>query len=137
MTADQQRVYADPSALVKLVVNEPESKALKRALKPSGRLVTSRLSTVEVGRAVALHAPGPAAIEAADQLLEDCDLVGISAQVLKRARSLASRELRSLDAIHLATAVHVEATHLLSYDRRQLAAAADLGLEVSHPGLVL
>lgn len=137
MTDDLRRIYADSSALVKFVLNEPESPALRKAFRPGRTFLSSRLAVVEVPRAVTLQRPERDAREAADELLAGCDLVEISDQVLQRARGLATRALRTLDAIHLATAVHVEATHLLSYDRRQLAAAADLGLEVSHPGLKL
>jgi predicted nucleic acid-binding protein len=137
VTDDPQRVYADSSALVKFVVNEPESEALRAAFDPETTLLSSRLAVVEVPRAVELQRPEPHARTAAENLLAECDLVEVSDQILQRARGLATRALRTLDAIHLATAVHVEATHLLSYDRRQLAAAADLGLEVSHPGLKL
>jgi len=125
-------LYVDSSALAKLVIAEAETQALKRHL--TGCLVTSsELAIVEVTRACARVAPG-AARQRARLALEDATLVGIDRPVVERAARLVSGGLRSLDAIHLATALAVEPDELVAYDRRLLEAAAEAGLSVASPG---
>jgi len=96
--------------------------------------VTSELSTVEVVRAVKFARPEPESTLEAERLLGSLDLAGISRAVLRRAAALASSELRSLDAIHLATAERIGVAAILTYDRRLGAAAEGLGLSVLSPG---
>jgi uncharacterized protein len=68
-----------------------------------------------------------------DELLSSCMLVGVSAQLLRSARRLSCASVRTLDAIHLASALRVEADELLAYDRRLLAAAGEQGLPTATP----
>lgn len=68
-------------------------------------------------------------------MLGACMLVDVSDHVLRSAAALASREVRTLDAIHLATALYIDADKLVAYDRRLLDAAAGQGLHVAAPGL--
>jgi uncharacterized protein len=120
--------------LVKLVIDEPETPALESYLGASpGVLATSRLAIVEVGRACELANPSPTAAEEADRLVASCLLVAVTSQLLRAARKLTSSTVRSLDAIHLASALRIEADELLVYDRRLLAAAGEQGLQVSTP----
>lgn len=130
-------IYADASALVKLLVAEPESAALQRELRDGGRLVTSKLALVEVPRATSIADPSPEMVRDTQRLLASCLLVDVTDEVLDRARLLTSRRVRALDAIHIATALRVGAQRILAYDRRLLAAATAQGLAVSHPGLEL
>ncbi len=97
-------------------------------------LATSRIALVEVSRATRLANPAPAVKEEAERLLESCMLVGVSDGLLRRAAELESGSVRTLDAIHLASALLVEADELVGYDRRLAAAAAEHGLEVTSPG---
>lgn len=60
-------------------------------------------------------------------------MVSVTAPLLRQARGLASATLRTLDAIHLASALRLEADELLAYDRRLLDAARNLGLAVASP----
>jgi predicted nucleic acid-binding protein len=122
---------------VKLLVDEPESEALKHALGEPVSLATSRLALVEVPRATALADPSADMLKETNRLLESCLLLDVDTNVLAQARLLTTRRIRALDAIHLATALYMEAQTLLSYDRRMLEGAAGLGLAVSHPGLWL
>ena len=69
-----------------------------------------------------------------DRLLSWCTLVDVSPAVLRGARRLASASLRTLDAIHLASALRVEADELVAYDARLLEAALEQGLRVVTPG---
>lgn len=120
-------VYLDSSALVKLVVAEPESEALRRYLRSHRRRVSCALACVEVVRAVRAH--GAPAIARARDLLTRLDLLRIDDLLLDRAASLDPVVLRSLDAIHLAAAqlLGEDLDTLVTYDARMVQAAAALG----------
>jgi predicted nucleic acid-binding protein len=126
--------YADSSALVKLIIGEPESEALERYVVNGPPLATSRVALVEVARATALANPSPEVREQTAALLESCILVDVSAALLRSAAALTSESVRTLDAVHLASALRVEADELVAYDRRLLAAAIANGLPVRSPG---
>ncbi len=96
-------------------------------------LATSRIALVEVSRATALANPHEAVRDEVDSLLGTCMLVAVSAQLLRAARNLASGAVRTLDAIHLASALRIEPDEFLAYDRRLLAAAAEHGLSIASP----
>ncbi|SRR5690606_19382966 len=130
-------LYLDTSALVKIVVLEPESPALRGYLsdRPSARAISSYLAHTELLRAARTH--GPAVMTKARTVLGEVHMVDVTRQVLEMAATLdIGQQLRSLDAIHLATAISVldQLEALVSYDRRLLAAAAELGLPVAAPG---
>ncbi len=130
------RLYLDSSALVKLVQREAESDALRRYLQAhrSDVRVASELVRVEVVRSVL--AGGPAAVSHARRQLARLYLVVIDRDVLDRAATIAPASLlRSLDAIHLATAelLSAELRAILTYDARMAGAAAALGLVVASP----
>jgi predicted nucleic acid-binding protein len=129
--ASDARVYADSSALVKLVHLEPESHALLDFLRTS-RVLTSEIALVEVSRAEKI-ADSPSSIASAATLLDRIELVAVTREVLQRAAALTSRRLRSLDAIHLATALEVGPDDLVAYDQRLLEAAAAAGLRTASP----
>ena len=120
--------------MVKLVIEEPESAALADYLTSDCVLATSRLAEVEVSRATSLANPSPDVGEEVDRLLASCLLVSVSAQLLRSARRLTSATVRTLDAVHLASALRIEAAELLAYDHRLLAAAAEQGLAGASPG---
>jgi predicted nucleic acid-binding protein len=98
--------YLDSSALVKLVVPEPETLALRTAIVDENwqLLVTSALAHTEVLRAVAVAAPSAAVERRARAVLATVVQLDISADVLDRAATLRPVTVRSLDAIHIATA---------------------------------
>ena len=134
MRARRLRVYADSSALVKLLVHERETPALRRYLGVGGLdLVTSAIARVEVRRAVTIADPSPDVPARLDRLLRGCVLLATD-PVLGRAAQLASRHVRTLDAIHLASAESVEPHAVLVYDDRLSAAATARGLTVEQPG---
>jgi predicted nucleic acid-binding protein len=126
--------YVDSSALVKLAVRERESQALRRHLARRRPLVCSALARVEVARA--LMALGEQAIRRGEEVLSRIDLVRINDRVLRAAATLAPAELRSLDAIHLATAQQFgsELHRIVTYDTRMTGAAEALGWRVEQPG---
>lgn len=127
-------VYADSSALVKLVVEEAETQALERYLDETEPVVTtSRLAVVEIARALARADLERDNRSEAARLLRSYFLVDVTTPILDDAASLTTT-VRSLDAIHLASARHVAPDEVLVYDHRLARAAAELGFVVVQPG---
>jgi predicted nucleic acid-binding protein len=126
-------VYLDSSALVKLVMAESESTALRRYLRRRPERVSCALARVEVIRAVRLH--GSAAVTRARQVLRRIDLLYLDDELLEDAATLDAGILRSLDAIHLAAARTLgdELVAVVTYDERLRAAAERLGVPVDTP----
>lgn len=126
-------VYLDSSALVKLVVREPETRALRAYLRREPERLSCGLARTEVLRAV--RPVGPAAVETARRLLRSIDLVRLDDALLDAAGMLEPLTLRSLDAIHLVAAQLVAPTlrAVVTYDRRMADAAAALGFRVAAP----
>jgi len=125
--------YLDSSAIVKLAVRERESDALRRHLRRRRPLVSSALARAEVLRA--LLPGGENALVAGRRVLASLDLVRVNDRVLDLAGSMVPIELRSLDAIHLATAERLgsELGSFVTYDEPMAAAARQLGHRVSAP----
>ena len=125
--------YLDSSAIVKLAVEEPESAALRRYLRRRRPFVTSALARTEVARA--LLPLGQAAARRGQDVLSRVDLVRVNERVLSTAGTLLPVELRSLDAIHLATAQQLgtDLARVVTYDERMAAAAGALGWSVAAP----
>ncbi|MGH3118490.1 MAG: type II toxin-antitoxin system VapC family toxin [Gaiellales bacterium] len=128
-----RRAYFDSSALVKLVVREPESRALRAFVRRRTGRSSCALARVEVVRAVRRH--GPTAIGRARQLVDRFELVRIDDALLDNAALLPVEDLRSLDAIHLAAAQRLgrDLAVLVSYDERMLSAARAVGIPVTTP----
>jgi predicted nucleic acid-binding protein len=127
-------LYLDSSAFVKLIVEEPESAALRAYLAGTdARPVASALLRTEVLRAVRLV--GHEALATAREALRRIDLVGIDDRLLDAAGLLDPRILRTLDAIHLATAIALgdDLEAILTYDQRLAAAARLVGLPTTAP----
>jgi len=129
----ERAVYLDSSAIVKLVVAEPESGALRRYLRGRAPLVSSALARTEVSRA--LLPIGAAAVRRGLDVLRRIELVRISDTILADAGALEPPELRSLDAIHLATVRQLGASvsFVVTYDDRMTHAVADLGFSALAP----
>jgi predicted nucleic acid-binding protein len=130
------KLYLDTSAMAKLVQQEPESDALRTYLRRhrTDLRVTSELTRVELVRA--LWRGGPDAVSHARRQLARLYQVAVDRSILDRAAVLApGTPLRSLDAIHLATAEAVgpDVRAVLTYDLRMRAAAAAAGLSVEGP----
>ena len=133
MPTSADAVYLDTSALVKLVRAEAESAALRRYLTARPVRTSSALVRVELVRAARRH--DAEAVAAAHRLLGAIDLITLDEGLLDAA-ALIGPEVRSLDAIHLASAVALGAhlAALVTYDVRMKAAAASLGLPVASLG---
>jgi uncharacterized protein len=125
--------YLDSSAIVKLAVRETESVALRRYLRRRGPLVSSSLARTEVLRA--LLPAGNDAVAAGRKALTRLDLVRISNAVLDDAAMLRPGHVRTLDAIHLATAARLgpDLGLIVTYDDRMAEAARQLGHKVVAP----
>jgi uncharacterized protein len=132
MSADSA-LYLDSSALVKLVIREPESDALIAHLRSHPKRASSALARVEVIRAVRPH--GRPAIARARELLRRISLVRLDDALLDSAAELSDLTLRSLDAIHIAAAQALgpDLAHIVTYDRRMAAAAQGAGLKLTAP----
>ncbi|MGN6444471.1 type II toxin-antitoxin system VapC family toxin [Amnibacterium sp.] len=126
--------YIDTSALVKLVVAERYSDEMWTWVQPERTLVTSDLTRTELMRAVTrVH---PLRAQRVRAILDSIDTVGLTARVLDEAGRLATPELRSLDAIHLAVALSFgdDLSSVVTYENRLGSAAAGAGLAVEAPG---
>lgn len=126
-------IYLDSSAIVRLAVREPESEALRRYLRTHRPRVSSALARTEVMRA--LLRQGESARKAGRRALAGLDLLRVDNRVLDLAGGLPPFDLRSLDAIHLATAQRLGADlgRLCTYDDRMRDAAEALGMTVIAP----
>ena len=129
----ERATYLDASAIVKLVVAEPESAALRRYLRRRRTRVSSALAKAEVARA--LLPLGEPALRRGQEVLARLELIRVSDRILAAAGLLLPAELRTLDAIHLATAQHLgsDLARLVTYDERLTAAAAATGCPVAAP----
>ena len=127
-------LYLDSSAFVKLAVEEPETVALRAFLAaPGNRRVSSALLRTEALRAV--RHLGSDALATVREGLRRVDLVGIDDRILDAAGALEPRVLRTLDAIHVATAMALgdDLEAIVTYDDRMVEPATLLGLSTAAP----
>lgn len=132
--------YADASALVKLVRDEPESDSLRRFLADAD-LVSCELVLTEIPRAIRRAADQDRRLDLdilmdrAGELVEALGLLPLDRALLLAAGALSEPDLRALDAIHVASAVTLAPLDgFVSYDERQAAAARLAGLRTYSPG---
>jgi predicted nucleic acid-binding protein len=130
-------IYLDASAIVKLVVPEPETDALLTRLNQSPDRVSSEVARVEVRRALWRAGASRAVHARADAVLASLTLLRIDHPVLARAESLKDPVLRTLDAIHLGAALSLgdDPDAFITYDARLAHAARKQRLPVQHPGV--
>lgn len=137
------RVYADSSALIKRAVEETESDALDTALEryisEDAVIVSSSLAWVEVSRALRSLLDGGgyeerSVIDAIDVALSGVSERPITEDIVSLARRIAPPALRTLDAIHLATAILLDVHLVVTYDSRLSAACRHHGLATAAPG---
>jgi len=129
-----EALYIDASAALKLVVEEPESSALADALA-GDQLISSEICRVELARALLRLGLGQGAERLVRGVVERIELLRLDDQILDRAGELGPNDLRTLDAIHLASALAIgrELNAVVTYDRRLAGAAEDAGLAVLSP----
>jgi uncharacterized protein len=128
-------IYLDSAAVVKLVHAEPESQALRTWLEERAEIawISSVLTEIESFRALARYAPD--AISRLPAVLDQIDLISLDPPIRILAQTARPATVRSLDAIHLGTALHIrrDLTAFVTYDRRLLDAAGTAGLPVDSP----
>lgn len=128
-------IYLDTSALVKLVVEEVETGALRRFVAQADpkTLITSALSRAELLRAAQRR--GEVTVQKAREVLDGVAEITMTEALLDSAGAIQSPTLRTLDAIHLATAMELgaELTVLVAYDARLLAAAHGASVPILTP----
>src|ERR1700751_77426 len=128
-------IYLDSAAVVKLVHAEAESAARRDGLDERAETgwISSVLTEIESFRALARYAPE--AISRLAAVLDLIDLVGLDPPVRILAQTAKPATVRSLDAIHLGTALHVRPvlTSFVTYDKRLLDAARASGLPADSP----
>ncbi|UFS58889.1 type II toxin-antitoxin system VapC family toxin [Subtercola endophyticus] len=129
-------VYLDSSAVGKLLVDEDESDALVahldlRAREPGGIVASSTLLETELRRMA--HRVGFSQ-QAATGVLRRLTIVDMERETFHEAGlMLPASNLRSLDALHIATAEHITADEFISYDSRQIDSAVARGMNVVVP----
>lgn len=118
---------------MRFVVTEVETEALRRAVDGL-ELTTSELSVTEVSRGAMRR--GEEGLAAARRALGTVGLVSIDSTILEAAADLRPETLRTLDAIHLATALALgkDCEGMITYDTRMADTARELGLRVEAPG---
>jgi predicted nucleic acid-binding protein len=128
-------IYLDSAAVVKLVHAEPESQALRAWLNERAETgwVSSVLLEIESFRALARYAPE--AVTRLHPVLDQIDLIDFSPRIRILAQTIRPVTVRSLDAIHLGTALSIRRslTSFVTYDKRLLDAAKTAGLPVDSP----
>ena len=127
--------YIDSSALLKLIVVEDETSALEADLASRDGLVTSSLAVVECHRAVR-RAANRRIVQRTEQVFDAVYLLDLTPVILERASTIEPAMVRSLDAIHIATALSVDddTLEVITYDDRMADAARSGGLRVVQPG---
>lgn len=128
--------YLDASALVKLATSEAETEALRAELEHYDARVTNRLAMVEVARALLRRGVASAAlVDAVAESFTGLSILELDGVIAEVAAGIAPPALRSLDAIHLASALAVreELDAVVTYDARLADAARTAGLKVVAP----
>lgn len=126
--------YLDTSALVKLVVHEPESSALREWLaQAEGEAVSCDLARAELMRAV--RRVDPMLATRARDVLDAISLIRVTPGTFEAAGRLDPTELQSLDALHLAAALQLgdDLSGLVCYDSRLSLAATEQGIRIFRP----
>lgn len=128
-------VTVDTSALATILIEEDESAALREPLaarsEAGDRFFVSTVALTELRRlAIRLGIDA----ERVEPVLQPFSVIRLSEAILQLAGRLPYRHLGTPDAIHLATALSIEAAGFLTYDQRQAGAATSEGLRVASPG---
>lgn len=127
------RWYVDTSAALKLVLEEAESEALALAIRHADAiLVGTRLLETEMRRAA--HRTPELHQDHVTAFLSTMDVHSVTDAVCRQAGLMAGPHLRSLDAIHLASAIALDVDTILTYDHRMIEAASTIGVVALAPG---
>ena len=131
---NRRAVYLDSSAILKLVYTEDETEALELFLRAWPRRASSAVSGLEVMR-IARRVENALAVQCARSVLDRIDLISVDEPILRSAMTIEPRSVRSMDAIHLATATALqpEVAGMVVYDNRLAHAARGAGITVWAP----
>jgi hypothetical protein len=125
--------YIDASAIAKLGLDEADSVAMTRWYVEADRVLSSRIAVVETRRALARR-PLAGDGSAVDRALRSLEIVELDDRIAHAAAAMQPASLRTLDAIHLATALEIGPIDaFVTYDDRLAEAARRLGLPVVRP----
>lgn len=127
------RAYCDTSVLADLLLDSHASQATRASLdswRERGSVTTSRLTVVELGRLV-MRSGKPSSTASLNVAALPIEFIALGDAILSRAAALPVRFLKSLDAIHLASAILVQADVVLTRDRQLQRACEELGLAVA------
>lgn len=126
-------VYVDTSVFGRLLLEEPDKPAIERALRAFANRLSSGLLRVELRRLGLLRD----ILDRADHLLGRISLIPLDKSLLETAETIAPAAVRTLDAIHLATAVHLHESDrlnaLMTYDKQLAAGASEHGIRILSP----
>ena len=126
--------YFDTSAILKLVFEEDGTRALRSLVgeirQRGEQPTTSWLGETEFRRSGLRHG---IAQETTEGILADFAVFDLPKEIYEAAARIPLRELRTLDALHIAAALRARSGFFVSYDQRQCEAAAELGLSVLTP----
>ncbi|QFS94677.1 Ribonuclease VapC47 (plasmid) [Mycobacterium sp. THAF192] len=133
-------IYLDTSALVKLIVQEAESAELRRWLADMEDRdhVVSAVGRVELMRTARRSGDTEIITNAQRILDEDLDILAVTDEVIETAETIGPEFLRSLDAIHLASAAQLAdaLTAVVAYDHRLIEACRSLNYPIESPGVI-
>jgi predicted nucleic acid-binding protein len=126
-------LYLDTSVLGRVLLDEPDTAAIRRELGRFERHISSRLTRVELRRLGLLKDM----LEHVDELLAGSVLIPLDETILTAAETIAPSAVRTLDAIHLATAVRLagagQLDALMTYDKQLAVGAREHGITVLSP----
>jgi uncharacterized protein len=124
--------YVDASALAKLILDEADAGPMRRWYIEAERIACSIVGLVETRRAVVRKVDEP---ERLDTILRTVVSIGLDDTIARVAAALPPKALRTLDAIHLASALGLigELDAFVTYDDRLADAARAVGLPVIRP----
>jgi len=132
-----EALYVDSSVLVALLAprDRYHRYAIRLARADQRPMVTSSVSEVEIGRALGRQAAPAAVQRAARELLDHCEIVDLTLEIRLRAIEVRPASARSLDAIHVATALVAGINRFASFDARQRIAAEEMGMKLVGAGI--
>jgi predicted nucleic acid-binding protein len=126
--------YLDASAILRLIIPHDWTVPLNAHLRSRPQLGTSVVGMVETHRTL-MRGATEEELAFGDRLLEELQEIAVTDEVARTASTIPGRNLRTLDALHVASAIVAGASQLVTYDKNMADAARAVGLKVVSPGL--